>query len=43
MRAAPFVRVRGVLAGEQRTLIASDVEELQAQHELAMPQGKNWA
>ena len=46
VRTAAFVRVRGVLetrAGEQRTLVASHVEELIPAEVLAMPTGKNWA
>ena len=46
VRMAAFVRVRGVLetrAGEQRTLVASQVEELLPAEVLAMPTGKNWA
>ena len=45
VRTAPFMRVRGVLeerAGEQRTLIADDIEELLPAEILSMPAGKSW-
>lgn len=45
VRTAPFVRVQGVLeerAGEQRTLIADNVEQLGPPTVLAMPGGKDF-
>jgi error-prone DNA polymerase len=45
VRTAPFIRVRGPLeelAGEQRTLIVEQVEELLPAEVLAMPRGKEF-
>jgi error-prone DNA polymerase len=45
VRTAPFMRVRGLLeerAGEQRTLIAQEVEQLLPADVLEMPAGKSW-
>ena len=45
IRTAPFVRVRGVLEermGEQRTLVASRIEELVPADMFRTPMGKSW-
>lgn len=45
VRTAAFVRVHGTLearAGEQRTLIAEEIEEVRPPTALAMPEGKSW-